>query len=408
MSGLLGDPGQIAVAAHAFSTSADATSAVETIVRSADTPTWSGPTADAYREHRNVIKDHVKDHAADLARGAVVLKGHAAELAALNTQVLDALRRMNAARDRLLTLPPDLTALSDLFTAQRDLTHAVDLRIRLSQRTADNLYGLISADDPTALGYTWPPAGWPSGGSWADTPLPSTILDGATFDPEDVQQGGIGDCYVISAVMALMQTTEGDTLLRDNIRWDDARQGYWVTLYPDGVPTPFFIDHGLYEGATENGGPGVVSLYEAAYSQYETWATLNGGSASDAFPVLTGTEAVRNGWDVAKGETWDPTESQAALANGQVIVASSCDFSDVPNPTIEVSKYTPYGSTYATDVEIVGPHAYTVVSVEADGDVWVMNPWGDENGADGGGAFCVSASDFETYFRAVSISGDVP
>ena len=403
MTALAGDPAQVRVAAAVFETSATATSAVASNVSGAQIASWTGDAGDAFRGDWSALRTDVKDHSEDLQRGSEVLMVHATELEAINAQALDALERWRAAADRLLSLPPDLSAFTDLYRAQADLRHAIDLRVRLSQRTADNLYGLISADAAEVEGYTWPPAGWPAGGSWADDPLPSTILDDATFDPEDVSQGGIGDCYVISTVMALMQTPEGDALLRENIRWDSVREGYWVTLYVDGKPTPIFIDHALHEGALEDGGPGIVSLYEAAFSEYESWATLSGGSAHDVFPVIAGTDAERINWDAGDGDTWDPGPAREALDDGGYVVASSHPTDD-PAPTIQVTKQNADGSTYTTDVRIVGPHAYTVAGVEADGSVWVMNPWGQGNSYDDGGPFLVSAEDFEELFRAVSIS----
>ena len=403
MSGLAGDPAQVRVAATAFETSATAASAVTSAVGGARVTSWRGEAADAYRGDRDALHADVKDHSGDLLRGSQVLEMHATELETITAQIRDALGRARAAADRLLTLPPDLTALADLYRAQADLRHAIDLRVRLSQRTADNLYGLISPDGAEVEGYTWPPAGWPPGGSWADDPLPPTIVDDATFDPEDVSQGSIGDCYVLATVMALMQTPEGDALLRENIRWDPVREGYWVTLYIDGRPTPVFVERALHHGAEEGGAPGVVSLYEAAFSEYESWATLAGGSAHDVFPVIAGLGAERINWDASAGDTWDPGPARDALDDGGFVVASAHPTGD-PAPTIQVTKENADGSTSTTSVQIAGAHAYTVAGVEADGSVWVMNPWGQGNPYDAGGPFLVSAEDFERLFRAVSIS----
>jgi len=56
-------------------------------------------------------------------------------------------------------------------------------------------------------------------------------------------------------------------------------------------------------------------------------------------------------------------------------------------------------------VDLYGPHSYAVSGIEADGSVWVMNPWGTGNPADGGGPFLVSAADFDLYFGNVGSSG---
>lgn len=393
-----GDPAQVRVAAGAFGTAATVASSAVSTMRGVSLLSWNGEASDAFRTHRRRIDTDLDDHADDLARGRDVLERHADELEQLAAAADEAIARLRDARDRLLRLPPDLSAFGDALRAQRDLNHVIDLRNRLSRRTADNLYGLISPDSTQLSGYRWPPEGWPSGGSWADTPLPPTILDGASFDPQDVEQGGIGDCYVLAAVMALMLRTDGDRILREGIRWDAGREGYWVTLYIDGRPTPVFVDHALYNGAEERGAPGVVSLYEAAYAQYESWATLNGGWSHDVFPVLTGANAYEDRWE--QGEAWDPTAAREALVGNGYVVANTRPIETV---TVPADKHTPYGSTYPTQVRIVGPHAYAVTAVEEDGDVWLMNPWGAGNSADKGGSFRVSAEVFSEYFRSVSI-----
>src|SRR5699024_9627013 len=75
---------------------------------------------------------------------------------------------------------------------------------------------------------------------------------------------------------------------------------------------------------------------------------------------------------------------------GQVVLSSP------RNGTREVTVTAPDGST--REVEIVSKHAYVVTRIEPDGSVWMRNPWGPDNGADGGGEFRVEADDVRRYF----------
>ena len=55
------------------------------------------------------------------------------------------------------------------------------------------------------------------------------------------------------------------------------------------------------------------------------------------------------------------------------------------------------------DIEPVTQHSYVVTRIDEDGSVWMRNPWGPGNSADGGGEFRVSAEDATSLFwRAAS------
>lgn len=56
------------------------------------------------------------------------------------------------------------------------------------------------------------------------------------------------------------------------------------------------------------------------------------------------------------------------------------------------------------EVDVVGGHAYMVERIDDDGGVWVRNPWGQGNGADGGEVFRMDADEFARIFGRVTVS----
>jgi hypothetical protein len=85
--------------------------------------------------------------------------------------------------------------------------------------------------------------------SWED--VERGILDADRFDPDENEQHGVGDCWLIGVLNGLMETSEGDQLLRDNVRWDEANGCYWVRLYDsDGRGEWIEVDQVINGGAT--------------------------------------------------------------------------------------------------------------------------------------------------------------
>ena len=56
------------------------------------------------------------------------------------------------------------------------------------------------------------------------------------MDWRTVDQQAIEDCFLLAALQAYSQSEDGRQLLRDNIRLNDARDGFIVTLYDNGQP----------------------------------------------------------------------------------------------------------------------------------------------------------------------------
>lgn len=401
-----GDPGAIRTAAAAIQASGDGAALVHTNLRALDVETWDGWAANAFRGRRQAIIDAVDEQEDDPRAAATILNAWADQMADADASI-DAVRtRMRAAWDALIDLPPDLGVLPGLMRDQRELATLRFVRERGAIHAADELYALIAADTSDLVGLTWPPDGWPPPQSLQTVPLSSTILDTATFDPLTVNQGQIGDCYLLASLMALMQTDEGDQLLRDNITWDPALNGYWVTLYDDGDPVRYFVDRAQAGGARQDGAAGIASIYEAAMKEHLTFGDLtNGGWPVDTFPIITGHDADELTHDPGGDEAWDTDALRDKLDDGEQLVASTGSVDSDGAVQITVNRPDASGALQPETVDLHGPHSYAVAGVEPDGSVWVMNPWGAGNGADGGGAFLVSAADFNLYFNNVGSSG---
>lgn len=401
-----GSPGAIRTAAAALQASADGAAGAADTLRTLDVESWQGWAATKFRGRRSAIAADVGEQAVDPAAAAALLSGWADQMADADAEIAVVQDAMRAAWRALFALPPDLTVLPDLARAQRTLATLRFLRERGALHVADQLYALISSDRSDLAALTWPPDGWPPPQSLQTVPLSSTILEDATFDPLDVRQGGIGDCYMLASLMALMQTDEGDQLLRDNITWDPALQGYWVTLYDDGTPVRYFVDRAQAGGATEGGAPGIVSIYEAALKEHMTFADLtNGGWPDDTFPIITGHDADEVTHTAGGRDPWDTDALRTRLDDGEQLVASTGSVGDDGAVQITVNRQDADGNLQPETVDLHGPHSYAVAGVEPDGSVWVINPWGAGNSADGGGPFLVSAADFNLYFGNVGSSG---
>ncbi len=401
MSALQGQLGAISAAGStlgiAFSTMYTAADAIEKI----DAPSWQGWAADAFRASRSRTGAEGRAHAVDVGTVGDILKDHAARVGAVVEDANRARQRLREAWDRLAAFPPDVGALDDVIDQHQALSAARRRADSEAEITAAKLYAVIVWDTTSLPGLTWPPEGWPEAGSLTGVRLGPRLRSGSAFDPLVVSQGNIGDCYLIATLMALMQDDDGDQLLRDGLRWDPDRDGWWVTLYEDGRPIQYFVDRGHTYGATEDGGPGVVSIYEAALGQHLEYADLtDGGWPEDMVALLTGKDAPVFNHDAGGGGSWDTDELRSELDGGAQLAASTVEIPAGQHITVQRP-----GSDQPVDVEILGPHVYTVVSVEPNGDVWMLNPHGPNNNADGGGPILVSAADFDRWFHRVSSTG---
>lgn len=134
---------------------------------------------------------------------------------------------------------------------------------------------------------------------------------------------------------------------------------------------------------------------------------MKGGNSAAAMELITG----KKSYYYEDNDAWaikDRLPGAAdSLDNGGAAVISSLQKGDFPGGAEEVEitvEKREDGKLVEHDVTLVGSHAYTVERIEADGTVWIRNPHGAGNNADGGGALRLSQEDVDKYFWRIQYS----
>lgn len=251
------------------------------------------------------------------------------------------------------------------------------------------------------------------------------------IDFRTVSQGGIGDCYLLATLMAMMRTPEGRKRLQKSIRphFRNGRQdGYMVTLYedpdhPERART-VFVDRTYLRGAN-GGNPGVVSVLEAAYGQMYEGGTrgnsvfgptgISGGQPSAVMEEVTGkdTTIIKKGtWGFGDGYNDDQRKDiQQALKNHRPVVANTITRIVGFQNSEFIKEVSVHGEKHR--IQMIRNHSYVVVAADKDG-VTVRNPWGgsrkvgdkyiDPEYAE----FKMSWDDFGASFGNVHVGGGYP
>jgi len=403
MSVLPGDPTVVASTATAVADAARAVARVGALVRTQrGAMDWSGAAAEACDLRLVAVGGGADAVENSLFAIEAALRTYAAALAEAQFDAQDADVRRRRARVRTEADPNDLPAWFDYLRARRDAWHALQAGQSAAIRAA--------AAVRDALGARKESIDELSSAARSDTAVPDGVLSDSA-DQADVSQRGIGSCYLLSSLMGLMRTEAGDALLRDHVRWDELSQGYWVTLYVDGRSKEVFVD-GVYDGGVQQpaGAVGLASLYEAALGTELGYADLDdGGYPRDAMEMVTG----QAGTEYTTSRTWWPWDHEFGerrdgiadrLQRGAAVTADSGGRPGTEDLTVEVERG---GTVVETQVDVVGGHAYMVERIDDDGGVWVRNPWGAGNGADGGQVFRLDADEFARVFGRVTVS-EVP
>ncbi len=193
------------------------------------------------------------------------------------------------------------------------------------------------------------------------------------------------------------------------MQWDDDRKGYWVTLYDGGEPRMYLVDSVYGDGAGQGElRPNWASVYEAALVQHMgSPGAIDGDYPSKAFRMLTGNSA--------QEERADIDEIREALAAGKpVCVGSQNPWAPGPftigtrAPTVTAPVENPPGQWTTIEFDIADSHAYSVLQVDEDSNVYLANPWGPQNAADGGGVIKLTPDQFQDAFPDQSIGGNIP
>ncbi|WP_152650518.1 C2 family cysteine protease [Demequina aurantiaca] len=411
MVGLPGSPEQIQAVSAELVRHAAAVDEAQSTAKGAQPEVWRGAAADAYTEavHRTLpdavaLAERIRAAGGTLSRYAAALDE--AQRAYEHAQIgFD--RAVNAIRRN----PLDVGALLDIGATRMAAFGAQGRAQQAAAIAASELR--MAAGGVAKDGSWWNPFSW---GDDDDETVPDkrvtdNITDDDSFDPDDVSQGSIGDCFMLSSVVSLLDTDGGDEFIQDNVRWDEDKDGYWVTIYKNGSPTDVFVenvfDHGARQSDADDGGwwifggdgekPSIAALYESAIREEYGYDFIEGGVPADAMEIITGRQVDEIKNDNHAGLSTSQIESLGdVLADGGQVVISSPRSGD---HTIDVTG--PDGES--REIDIVNTHSYAVTRVESNGDMWMRNPWGPGNSADGGGEFRVSADDVgDMFWRATS------
>lgn len=254
-------------------------------------------------------------------------------------------------------------------------------------------------------------------------------LRAGKYDPRNVRQGGIGDCYYLASLMAVMNSSDGQKRLADGIRphYDSSGNidGYYVTVYrKPGMfsgPSQEVLVRDTYEnGVSSSGHTGVISLYEKAYAQTFPDGVngsgifgsggIDGGFPQNALPDITGkdTHTVDGAGVFGWGKGYDQSERQDiidSVNSGRPTVASTDSSNNFTSKTAPVTATLPDGTQET--IKIYDSHSYMVKKADQSG-VTLVNPHGFNfipncNDPTPDGEFTISWEDFEKYYGDVAI-----
>lgn len=219
-------------------------------------------------------------------------------------------------------------------------------------------------------GWRWP---WDDQGSWpwqSDVDLRDDIpLD----DPDDygldaMNQGRSGNCMVVATLGALSE--QDPQFFMDHIE-QTGSESYEVTLYDrDGNPVVYTVEGDIAKGAMSgpDGQQNWMSLYEDALIQHgmldESGEYTRAYSGTSMQEAITGAESgyytVGHLATVGVDRMSEEQLIEEIESGGTVMLGTYDDSAD------------------ANGHEIVENHAYVIESVNDDGTVTVVNPWGED------------------------------
>ncbi len=239
------------------------------------------------------------------------------------------------------------------------------------------------------------------------------------IDPNDVRQGGLGDCYLLSSLAAVARANPG--LIRRLVRKVDAHS-YEVTLYAKDhfweertphtirVSDQFPVEangRAAYAKPSDAGreGPELwVMLFEKAYATLEgSYADIVGGSGEEGMSLL-----------LAGGATTHATSDYSATALGKLLyehlrahrpVTTGTTHGNVPLWSDELKQSYPWLPDWFKDRSLsrgrqagaVAFHEYSIAQVDLKSrKIHIQNPWGFSH-------LVLSFEDYQTIFTTFAV-----
>lgn len=221
------------------------------------------------------------------------------------------------------------------------------------------------------------PDGWNLSWSPIDGAGEPITADG--INPEDIQQAGLGDCFLQSNLYSMAATEEGRQFLADHIQLND-NGTYTVTIYDEnGNAVPVVVTPDAPMAQTDDGWSSQydseehlwVQLYEKAFAQAAPqvsgedvgYPSINGGYTGDTLNRITGQEVNSVDMSDAGSPFVQPALQQAEQSNAPI--------------TVSVHESVDLNGDGNTDV--YGGHAYSLDHIDWDSEppmVHLRNPWG--------------------------------
>ena len=238
------------------------------------------------------------------------------------------------------------------------------------------------------------------------------LFAGGAADPDRVQQGALGDCWLISALAVLGAAGRVPALFMTR---DVSEEGaYCLRLYRGGAWTPVIVDDRLPVQAdgspafarSRNAGELWIPLLEKAFAKhYGAYENLDGGYVADALVDMTGGagEVVKfsdekTALAAASGELW--AKLRAAAAPQAAASAGNGDAALQPALALLGCGSHAGKDTTSSSAGIVQGHAYSILELlEADGVklLKLRNPWG--SGVEWKGAWADGAPEWTPRMR---------
>lgn len=211
---------------------------------------------------------------------------------------------------------------------------------------------------------------------------------------EGTHQLHIGDCHLLATLQAYAETDGGRQMLRDNVRWDESKRAFIVTLYDDGKAIEIEVDDYYTEGNSSDydddgrSDPDLMNIYERAYGKHFGFSDLDdGGWGDETMGALSGRDGTHMdtrggsgflGWpwyDDHKYTDSEWSDIEKALQEGRPVTATTNTSADV-DVTIDSDEDGEVEDTDESGMyNIASPHVYTVVEID-DKYVTLRNPWG--------------------------------
>lgn len=400
-----GDPGAVMAAADDLRRASSVAEDAHALVERARPELWRGAAADAFTTAARATLPEARGVADTLLAASGTLTRYVAAQREAQSGYDNAQADFDRAASALKSNPLDIFAAAHLVQSRLAGFGALG---RLQEAAAIAADELRAASGEAADGNPWyNPFGWGLDKEDPHDRASKDIMDDDAFDSDDVAQGQIGDCFLLAPILSLLNSDGGDDFIRENVRWDEDKKGFWVTLYSGGEPEEVFVQDVYGQGARQKDWewwflsgdkPSIAALYESAYREkYGYYDLDDGGISSDAMELITGkpvTEIANSDYSGLSSSEYQGLRE--VLNDGGQVTLSSPRSGDHQLTVTDTA-----GNT--REVEIVTQHSYVVTRIDEDGNVWLRNPWGPGNSADGGGEFRVSAEDATSLFwRAAS------